>query len=127
MPRVNHFAIPADEPERAIHFYEGVFGWQFQVGWEYNTPQGPEKYWHVRTENSNEPGINGGLTRREFPGQPISVGVEVEDLEERLGRVEQHGGKIIVSKVPLPQVGWFAVCQDSEGNTFALIQLEKAQ
>jgi predicted enzyme related to lactoylglutathione lyase len=127
MPRVNYFAIPADEPERAIGFYQAVFGWHFEVGWEYNTPQGPEKYWHVRTENGDEAGINGGLTRREFPGQPIAVGVEVDDLEERLGRVQQQGGKIVVPKVPLPNVGWFAVCQDSEGNTFTLVQLVKAQ
>jgi predicted enzyme related to lactoylglutathione lyase len=124
MPRVNHFAIPADAPERAIGFYESVFGWQFQVGWEYDTPQGKEKYWHVRTESGDEAGINGGLTRREYPGQPIAVGVEVDDLAERLARVERHGGQVIVPKVPLPSVGWFAVCQDSEGNTFALIQPE---
>ena len=47
MPRVNFFAIPTDVPERAIAFYQQVFGWRFEVGWEYDTPQGREKYWHV--------------------------------------------------------------------------------
>lgn len=47
MPRVKHFAIPAGVPERAINFYQEVFGWQFEVGWEYDTPQGREKYWHA--------------------------------------------------------------------------------
>jgi hypothetical protein len=28
MPRVVHFEIYADNPERAIRFYETVFGWQ---------------------------------------------------------------------------------------------------
>lgn len=122
---MNFFAIPADEPERAIGFYEAVLGWKFEVGWEYDTPQGREKYWHVHTENGNEAGINGGLTRREFPGQPIVVGVEVRDLDERLERVGQEGGKVIVPKVPLPQGGWFAVCQDSEGNTFTMVELNQ--
>jgi predicted enzyme related to lactoylglutathione lyase len=49
MPRVNHFAIPADVPDRAINFYRDVFGWQFKVGWEYDTPRGREKYWRVIT------------------------------------------------------------------------------
>ncbi|HEY1338545.1 MAG TPA: VOC family protein, partial [Bryobacteraceae bacterium] len=49
MPRVNHFAIPADDPERAISFYKRVFGWRFERGWEYDTPQGRETYWHVRS------------------------------------------------------------------------------
>jgi predicted enzyme related to lactoylglutathione lyase len=38
MSRVNYFAIPADIPGRAIDFYHEVFGWQFEVGWEYDTP-----------------------------------------------------------------------------------------
>ena len=40
MPRVTHFAIPDDIPDRAINFYQQVFGWNFEVGWEYDTPQG---------------------------------------------------------------------------------------
>ena len=27
MPRVIHFEINADDPERAVEFYRGVFGW----------------------------------------------------------------------------------------------------
>jgi hypothetical protein len=46
MPRVTYFAIPADVPDRAMHFYREVFGWQFEAGWEYDTPQGREQYWH---------------------------------------------------------------------------------
>ena len=64
MPRVNYFAIPADVPDRAINFYQEVFGWQFEVGWEYDTPQGREKYWRVITGDGASAGINGGLTRR---------------------------------------------------------------
>ena len=29
MPRVVHFEIHADDPERAIRFYHSVFGWNF--------------------------------------------------------------------------------------------------
>jgi len=62
MPRVNHFAIPADIPDRAINFYQDVFGWQFEAGWEYDTPRGREKYWRVITGDATSAGINGGLT-----------------------------------------------------------------
>jgi hypothetical protein len=68
MPRVNHFVIPADVTDRAINFYQEVFGWQFEVGWEYDTSQGREKYWRVITGDGASAGINGGLTRREYPG-----------------------------------------------------------
>jgi predicted enzyme related to lactoylglutathione lyase len=122
MPRVNHFAIPADVPERAISFYERVFGWQFKIGWEYDTPQGREKYWHVISGGDGSAGIDGGLTRREYPGQPISVGIEASEVGACTELVEKCGGKTLVRKVAIPGAAWFAVCQDSEGNTFAIIQ-----
>ena len=30
MNRPIHFEIPAEKPERAIKFYEQVFGWKFE-------------------------------------------------------------------------------------------------
>jgi uncharacterized protein len=123
---VNHFTIPADALDRAIEFYRQVFGWKFEVGWEYDTPQSREKYWHANTGDGATDGINGGLTRREYPGQPISVGIEVPAVDPCLDLVEKCGGKVIVRKVPLPGVAWFAVCQDPEGNTFAIAQPDPA-
>jgi predicted enzyme related to lactoylglutathione lyase len=125
MPRIAHFAIPADDPERAMKFYSDVFGWRFEVGWEYDTPSGREKNWTVDTTNLNEPGIDGWLTRREFPGQPISVGIEVSEIETFFGKIEQSGGRVIVRKTPLPNGNWFGVCQDPEGNTFVISQRDK--
>src|SRR3954468_24472163 len=127
MPRINNFAIPADDPERAISFYESVLGWRFEVLWEYDTPKGREKFWQIYTGAGGEPGIDGGMTRREFPGQNIAVGVEVESIEARLALVVQHGGKVIVPKVGLPNGSSFAMVQDCEGNSFALTESAKAQ
>ena len=103
-----------------MKFYQQVFGWRFDVGWEYETPQGREKYWHVNTGEGA--GIDGGMTRREYPGQPISVGIEVPAVDSCTDLVEKCGGKTLVPKVGIPGVAWFAVCQDSEGNTFAIMQ-----
>ena len=122
MPRINFFGIPADDPERAQRFYSNVFGWCFQVGWEYDTPTGREKYWDVVTGDESESGINGGLTRREFPGQAISVGVEVTGIDAILQRLEAEGGKVIVGKMQIPGRAWFAFCQDPEGNSFAIFE-----
>lgn len=121
MPKINYFALPADVPERAIDFYRKVFGWQFELGWEYDTPHGRERYWHV-TMGDGADGIRGGLTRREYPGQPISVGIEVAAVDDCTSLVEKCGGKTIVGKVAVPGVAWFAMCQDSEGNSFAIFQ-----
>ena len=72
----------------------------------------------MRTDDGASTGINGGLTRREYPGQPIPAVDACTDL------VERCGGKTRVRKVALPGVAWFAVCQDSEGNTFAIFHTD---
>ncbi len=43
MPRPVHFEISADDPERALHFYQAVFGWKSQK-WD-----GPQDYWLIST------------------------------------------------------------------------------
>jgi hypothetical protein len=102
MPRVNYFAVPADVPERAINFYQEVFGWQFEIGWEYETPQGREKYWHVTTDDGSSAGINGGLTRREYPGQSISVGIEVPAVDVCAGDTKPDELNLERAARPIP-------------------------
>src|SRR5260370_18336042 len=106
MQRVNHFAIPADAPDRAINFYQEVFRWQFEVGWEYDTPQGREKYWRVITGEGVSAGINGGLTRRDYPGQPISAGIEVPAVDACTDLVEKSCGNTLLGKGRLPGAAW---------------------
>ena len=43
MPRVQHFEISADDPEKVAAFYEKVFGWKI-TKWE-----GPVEYWLAST------------------------------------------------------------------------------
>jgi predicted enzyme related to lactoylglutathione lyase len=54
MPRVVHFEIAANDPDKAAAFYQEVFGWKI-TKWE-----GPQEYWLVETGEEGEPGINGG-------------------------------------------------------------------
>ena len=61
MSRVNHFEINADDPERAAKFYANVCGWKIDK-WK-----GPIEYWLVTTGESDEPGIDGAIMRREKP------------------------------------------------------------
>ena len=54
MPRPTHFEIHAEQPERAIIFYQAMFGWEF-TSWA-----GPMPYRLIKT-GEGEPGINGGV------------------------------------------------------------------
>jgi predicted enzyme related to lactoylglutathione lyase len=119
MASVKFFSVPADDNERARKFYESVFGWRFHLGWEYETPQGRQAYWNIETGGG---GIAGGMTRREFNGQPIGIGVEVEDIDRYLARVEHEGGRVAAPKGMIPGRAWFALCEDTEGNAFVVYQ-----
>ena len=115
MPRVVHFEIYADNPARAAKFYSGVFGWKINK-WE-----GPVDYWIVDT-GEDGPGINGGVTNRKSPSQSTINTVNVDNLDAYIKKVESAGGKIVVPKGPVPGIGWLAYANDSEGNTFGILQ-----
>ena len=116
MSRIVHFEIPADNPERAVEFYKKAFGWKIER-WP-----GPTDYWLVNTGAEGTPGINGGLMKRGDPVKATTNTVDVETVEGALAAVASAGGKTVMPKTPIPGVGYFAYCQDTEGNLFGVIQ-----
>jgi predicted enzyme related to lactoylglutathione lyase len=123
MPRVIHFEIHADDPERAMKFYRDMFAWDF-TKWE-----GPQPYWLIKTGADTEPGINGGMIPRRgaVDGQAVIAyvcTVDVPSLDESLNKALASGGTLAVPKMPIPGVGWLAYCKDTEGNIFGMMQAD---
>ena len=121
MPRVIHFEIHAEKPERAIEFYRDL------LGWEFNRWEGPMPYWLIKTGSPPEPGIDGGLLQRQCPleGQGVSAyvcTVGVPSVDSYLQRAQANGGSVALPKMPIPGVGWLAYCKDTEGNILGLMQ-----
>jgi uncharacterized protein len=116
LPRPVHFEIPAENPQRAMQFYETLFGWKFQK-WE-----GPMDYWIITTGQAGEPGIDGGLLPRRDPAQPCCNTIAVPNLDESMKKAEEAGGKCCVPKMPIPGVGWLAYFKDTEGHIFGMMQ-----
>ncbi|MHB8424248.1 MAG: VOC family protein [Gammaproteobacteria bacterium] len=124
MPRVIHFEIHADKPERAMRFYHSVFGWDF-------TPlkNMPVDYWIIRTGESDQPGIDGGLMHRLTPMDGAAVTafvstIAVPDLDKYLMKVATSGGQLAVPKMVIRSIGWLAYCKDTEGNLFGMLQAD---
>jgi len=122
MGRVVHFEIHADKPERAVKFYQTVFNREFSK-W------GEVEYWLVITGPVNERGIDGGLLKRKGNSSVIGHAInsyvctiEVNSVDDCAKNVEVNGGKIVVSKMAVPTVGWLVYCTDTEGNIFGMIQ-----
>ena len=116
MPRVVHFEIAADDPERAVAFYETVFGWEI-TKWD-----GPMEYWLITTGPEDEPGIDGGLAKRMDPSTGTENTIDIDSVDDYVEKIEASGGKILRPKSAVPSVGWLAYGQDTEGNTFGIMQ-----
>ncbi len=116
MSRVIHFEIPAGDPQRAASFYKKVFGWKIEK-WP-----GPMEYWMVTTGAEGAPGINGGLMKRQAPTTATTNTIGVESVDAAVTAVQGAGGKMIMPKTAIPTVGYFAYCEDTEGNLFGVMQ-----
>jgi predicted enzyme related to lactoylglutathione lyase len=123
MSRVVHFEVHAEQPERAIRFYQELLGWEFSK-WA-----GPTEYWLIKTGPDDKPGINGGLIKRKGPGptghEPV-IGfvctVGVTSVDETLASAVKLGGTVALPKMAIPGVGWLAYAKDTEGNVFGMMQ-----
>ena len=116
MPTVMHFEIPADDVERAKSFYSKLFGWEIKElpGMD---------YWIITT--TGEKAVGGGLMKRQDPHLPIVNYIDVSSLDKYAGEVEKLGGKIIVPKTAIPEMGYFAICLDTENNAFGIFEDNK--
>jgi predicted enzyme related to lactoylglutathione lyase len=111
--RPTHFEIPVDDPDRAERFYASVFGWTFQ-----RYPDAPQ-YYGMATTGDTEPGINGALFQRRSDSE-TTLTMSVDSIEEAAASIVEAGGKIVQDKTPIPSMGWFTTCEDTEGNRFGL-------
>lgn len=112
------FEIPATEISRAIDFYQAILD--------------------IKIEKLEMPEMEMGIFPYEeqaVPGviikadgyNPSADGVTIylnggDNLQVMLDKVEKNGGKIMISKTPLPDDsgGYFAIFLDSEGNKIGL-------
>src|SRR5579871_1468437 len=117
MPRVIHFEVHAENPERAVKFYSTTLGWEF-TKWD-----GPAPYWLIKTGADDKPGINGGLVPRRgvIDGQAVIAyvcTVDTPSVDDYVKKILAAGGSIALAKMPIPGIGWLAYCKDTEGNIF---------
>jgi predicted enzyme related to lactoylglutathione lyase len=117
-----HFEISADDIQKVKNFYGKLFGWKIE-----KTP-GPVDYWSIETvpvDKKGEPirpGVNGGMMKKQNPQhKPVNY-ILVESVDEYSKKIEVLGGKVIVPKMEVPGVGWWALALDPEGNQFGILE-----
>jgi predicted enzyme related to lactoylglutathione lyase len=88
-------------------------------GWSINPFPGGDGYWHIDTGGADD-SPDGALKGRKHPQEPIVNYVSVDSVPNFSKKIEKLGGKICMAKTAVPQMGYFAVCQDTEGNSFGI-------
>lgn len=126
MDKVEHFEIPADNPERALDFYKTVFDWELNPvpGVDYIrllTIRVDEK---VISQRPFE--VNGAIVKRDAEIKGPVVTVSVDNMDDTLNRISKSGGIIIRGKTEFGTRGYTAYFKDSEGNMMGLWQVRKS-
>jgi predicted enzyme related to lactoylglutathione lyase len=111
--RVVHVEFPAQDLDRGKTFWEGVGGWSIN---DSGMPGVQYLMW--------QEGDQGGavFSMEGVSGTTIYLGSE--DIDADLAKVGELGGEA-EEKQPIPHIGWFARCKDSEGNEFSLYQSDE--
>ena len=125
MDSVVHFEIPAVNIGRAQKFYKDSFGWVI-------TPVPEMNYTILYTAETGKnrmikkPGaINGGMMKRTNLFKNPVITIDVKNIEKSLKDISKHGGKVVMGKMPLGDMGYSAYIKDSEGNIIGLWEKQK--
>ncbi len=124
MDPIVHFEIPVDDLERARQFYGSSFGWKLD---DWKMPDG-STYIGVhttpvdsKTRMQLKPGaINGGIMKRNQHAKAPIFAINVPSIEEKCATVQKAGGTVIMPKMDMMGMGFYAYVSDPDGNVLGL-------
>jgi uncharacterized protein len=111
--RIVHVEFPAQDLERGKKFWETVGGWTLN----YSGMPGVQ---YLMFQEGDQGGAV--FSMEGMSGTTIYLGSD--DIDADLAKVRELGGEA-EDKQPIPSIGWFARCKDSEGNEFSLYQSDE--
>jgi len=112
MPNIGWFDIPVDNVGRARKFCQSLLGWKIEPATDF-----PDKSQQRQNIVTGEPQVgsmhSGDLYKRMMPDGTL-VFVIVQDIDKVPARVEKLGGKILMPKTEIKDVGLvFGVIEDT--------------
>ena len=118
---VFHFEIPVTDMDRAVAFYEDVFGYALTR----ETVDGYDMAFFPRA--ADRPGASGALAKgdvyRPSHNGPV-IYFDVADIDAVIARATGRGARVLYPKKDIGEAGFVAEIEDSEGNRIALSQVK---
>lgn len=118
---VFHFEIPVTDMDRAVAFYEDVFGYRLSR----ENIDGYDMAFFPRADG--QPGASGALAKGDVY-RPSHDGAviyfDVADIDAIVARAKGRGARVLYPKKDIGEAGFVAEIEDSEGNRIALSQVK---
>ena len=114
--KIVHWELMGPDGDKLASFYENLFGWKSEAvpGFDaYNMIDG------------DQTGVGGavGKGNENMPAYQ-TIYVEVDSVEEHLGKAEANGGKTIVPRTVVPGMVTFGLFNDPAGNLVGVVEAE---
>ena len=112
-----HIELNTTDLDKAKSFYSGLFDWKLE-----DMPMPGGTYTLIDPGQTDGPGCGGGMMSHPVEGVPshwLSY-IQVDDLDATVQKAESLGGQVVVPRMEVPEMGWFAVLQGPTGEHFAV-------
>jgi uncharacterized protein len=109
------------DPEAAVDFYSGLFGWEFE---DVMPPGSPGKYFIARIRGGDVAAV-GSIPEGSPPMAMWNTYVWVESADETASKVLDAGGTVLMEPFDIMESGRMAVFADPEGAAFCAWQAKE--
>ena len=120
--RVTHFAINTDDVEATQTFYGSTFGWEFR-------DYGPPGFVQIIDDETQQP-MGAIQQRRELldgiPTRGFECTISVDDVDQTQKKIVAAGGKILMDKFTITNVGHLVAFEDPGGNPALAMEYDSA-
>ncbi|MGH9209290.1 MAG: VOC family protein [Acidimicrobiales bacterium] len=106
------------DPEAAVAFYRGLFGWDFE---DVMPPDAPGEYYMARIRGGDVAAV-GSVPEGAPPMAVWSTYVCVDSADEAASKVSAAGGQVLTAPFDVMDAGRMAVFGDPEGAVFCVWQ-----
>jgi len=106
------------DPDAAVDFYGGLFGWEFE---SVMPPDSPGKYFMGRLRGLNVAAV-GSIPEAAPPQAMWNTYIWVDSADETAAKVREAGGTVVMEPFDIMDSGRMAVFLDPEGAAFCVWQ-----